>query len=413
MWIWALLCPFMIFTALYLPHLMFEPQSPYYLYTVWAGTMGTAMTLPAAISTGTTLLGSALASLGRWWSRPSQLVAGRRTAVHAGPTARMITGITVGIFLFLQAVAWQSIFSDQSIGAQEDLRRIGRGTVSIEEGPEMGTPEQAGRFIDALPEHSVALAYTSFDDEETGKAVGIVRGTCADLGSLGLPCEEKPVKVGQGKAPLCLDTLVFGWGDKAEAAMGELRVQRADKVEDVVTTEDFDTAPSLYISDERGRQLDLPSLKETAFDLLPRGAELRLVGGDTEYSAALRDQSQWAVLFGIIAVTVMAAAAALSGGAEFVRHGRALAPLTVLTGGFRVFRAGAAWSVSLPLCLAVVCSIAVGTWLAKPFDRAEFISPGLLTTILAITVVVSAVMSLWAGQVAVRQAKRWRPSGAD
>lgn len=133
-----------------------------------------------------------------------------------------------------------------------------------------------------------------------------------------------------------------------------------------------------------------------------------LIGGTPN-----RDQARWSVLFGGLGIAVLAAAAGLAGMAEFLRHGRALAPLSVLTGGHRVFRTSAAWSVFLPLGLAGVLGAAVGVLLAGPVVHAGAppISATTLTGCAVVVIALGLVMWVWAASTAVRQAVAWRPGG--
>ncbi|ADD44757.1 hypothetical protein Snas_5122 [Stackebrandtia nassauensis DSM 44728] len=419
-WGWAALCPIMIFTAVFLPDLVFAPGTPRYVYCGWLGTVGTALTLPAIVAAGTIVSGRVLAKLGRARRNAGQLVAGRRTAVHSPATGRMVAGITIGVFLFLQAVGWQSIFASQSLFAEQRQELLGRGAVQIEsESAELGGRADIEGFLDRLSPHSRPIAVTRRDGDGDEEFV-TVHGSCGDLRSTGLKCQDgASVEFADAKRmDQWLSDVAFGAVhgldhiDEGEP-MPVMTVDVTDRLVDIVASQTGGYSPELLIFDERGHDIDVPTMKQTAYRYLPSGAEIELTTGDTGYSAALRDQSRWVFLFGVIAVAIMAAAAALSGAAEFLRHGKSLAPLTVLTGRFTVFRTGAAWVVSLPLCLGIGASLAVGVWLAKPLDFAGFISPGLVATIVIVTLVLSAAMSLWAGQVAVRQARRWRPSGAD
>ncbi|QIP85479.1 hypothetical protein GLX30_17185 [Streptomyces sp. Tu 2975] len=112
-------------------------------------------------------------------------------------------------------------------------------------------------------------------------------------------------------------------------------------------------------------------------------------------------------------IAVLAVTAGLSAMAEFLRHGRALAPLSVLTGGLRVFRTSAAWSVLTPLALAGLVGSVVAAGLATPVnaDGESYITRELLWSAAGIVLIVSILMWLWAATVAVRQARAWRPRG--
>ncbi|ADD44758.1 hypothetical protein Snas_5123 [Stackebrandtia nassauensis DSM 44728] len=420
LWLWALLCPVCVATAVYFSEVLFPPRTPPSILVKFASIAGTAVTLPAVIASATILVGWSLARVGLRRRRPAPLVAGRRIANHFGPTARLIAGLTVGIFVFLQAVAWQGNSAKASIATERASQEIGHSAVHIEnEASELGTEKQIQDFLDRLPTHVASLALTTAETED-GDDLKVIHGECRDIRSAGLACRDgvmKDVAAISGLEPW-LRTAIYGYVSEEELTGGgmdgffsPLESDVDSNSAKVMASENGDSSPKLLLFDTRGRELDVPELKRVAYQALPEGASIDLVGETV--GAAERDQSNWSLLLGIVAVSIAAAASALSAVAEFLRHGRALAPLTVLTGGYRIFRVNAIWMVSLAMCLATVVSLAVGTWLAKPFDQGGFVSPGLVSTVLVTTLALSGAMSVWAGQIAVRQARQWRPSGLD
>ncbi|CQR59615.1 Hypothetical Protein Snas [Streptomyces leeuwenhoekii] len=116
-----------------------------------------------------------------------------------------------------------------------------------------------------------------------------------------------------------------------------------------------------------GGALSVPALKELSFEVFPRGARVGAPGEDQMIAGIPnRDQGRWSTLLGVLGIAVLTVTAGLSGMAEFLRHGRALAPLSVLTGGLRVFRTSAAWSVLAPLALAGIAGSVIAAGLAAP-----------------------------------------------
>ncbi|MFE0738749.1 hypothetical protein [Streptomyces sp. NPDC058855] len=112
-------------------------------------------------------------------------------------------------------------------------------------------------------------------------------------------------------------------------------------------------------------------------------------------------------------ITVLALTTGLAALAEFLRQGRALAPLSVLTGGLRVFRTSAAWSVLAPLAVAGAAGTAVAAALAAPVAAhgESSVTGELIAATIGVVFVVGAFLWVWASRVAVRQARRWRPGG--
>lgn len=97
--------------------------------------------------------------------------------------------------------------------------------------------------------------------------------------------------------------------------------------------------------------------------------------------------------------------------AEFLRQGRALTSLSVLTGGLRVFRTSAAWTVLAPLALAGTAGTAVAAALAAPVTVSgkSYITGGLLLSTTGVVLLI--LLWLWASHIAIRQTQSWRPSG--
>ncbi|MFD5936822.1 hypothetical protein [Streptomyces sp. NPDC060333] len=100
---------------------------------------------------------------------------------------------------------------------------------------------------------------------------------------------------------------------------------------------------------------------------------------------------------------------------EFLRNGRALAPVAGLAGNHRVHWSTAAVGILAPLTLAGVAGCTIGVWLAFPKTSggASYITGGLLAGCAAAVTVVGLVAWVWGAAVSVRQAARWRPRGGE
>lgn len=172
-------------------------------------------------------------------------------------------------------------------------------------------------------------------------------------------------------------------------------------------------APLVFVRRD-GHAVPVAAVKRLSHEVLPRGARAGAPGED-ELTAGIpnRDQGRWSTLLGLIGVAVLAVTAGLGAMAEFLRHGRALAPLSVLTGGLRVFRTSAAWSVFMPLLLAGLAGSAAAAGLADPVSATDdaFLTRALTTWAASTVLAIGILMWIWASAVAVRQARRWRPRG--
>lgn len=405
----AALCPFMILLAMQGPHLV-SSQSVARTLVIWAGVAGTVATLPAAVAVLTAAAGRILTRQGRRHGLPGTLVAGRRTAAHPGATARMVTGVTVALILLMQAVAWQGLFGSQSAQAQQSMDRVGRSLVTV--GARGTVPPAALRdFLGRVPDTDVVLLAPPADPTDFDAPMTL-HGSCDALANLRLPCPAATAATVDGvpKDPRLQELI-------RETPHGRLvlEVRRADAEAIAAAASAASEEPlALAVLTRGGKALSVPALKKLTFDTLPRGAQVS-TPGESDFTAGIpnRDQGRWSSLFGVIGITVLAVTAGLSGMAEFLRHGRALAPLSVLTGGLRVFRTSSAWSVLAPLTVTGIVGSLVASGLAAPVSAGgeSYIPLELRWSAMGVVVCVSILMWRWAATVAVRQARAWRPRG--
>ncbi|MFI8511342.1 ABC transporter permease [Streptomyces sp. NPDC085460] len=399
---WAVLCPVLLLVAVRGPDL-FEPGSAPYLMVNWAAAAGTLATLPAAVAVVTGHLGRQMARAGRRLGSPGLLVAGQRAATHPGPVARMTAGVVVALGLLIQVVAWQGQFGQATREAQATVQRIGSSALVLQPGKGSTAPQMT-RFLEALPPDVEAVALLTSPEEDSLT----VLGSCPSLTALSLPCSTAPSRLrGVPEDPRMAELVGwYGVGRKTTVL-----VRQADPVDSATGAD----AISHTVLVSLGRQ-DIPAndAKRLAYEAFPRGAEVHPIGGEWLVSSQVNtDQGRWIALFGLFGIMVLAGAAAITGTAEFLRNGRALAPLSVLSGNRRVYGVTAAWSLLVPLALAGLAGITVGTWLAFPktTDGASYISGGLLVACAAVVAALGVVAWGWATTVSARQAADWRPRG--
>ncbi|MFE1908380.1 ABC transporter permease [Streptomyces gardneri] len=402
----AVLCPLAILLAVYGPEFAPDPVSR--MLASWTGIAGTVLTLPAALATVTAKAGGLLTRRARVHDLPGTLVAGRRTSTYPGATARLVTGVTVALIVFMQAVAWQGIFGSQADEARRGLGTLDRSVVAVGVRGEVSASAVAG-FLDRVPE-TEAVLLTSRGGH--GKRDVTLSGDCAALTALRLPCPAHETRLdgfpeGSGLAGL------FRWTSFSDAPV---LVRRADArtLAERAAALDADGASALALVRPDGQPPSVPALKRLSYEVFPRGAAVEAPGDDELVPGAPnRDQGWWSALFGLVGIAVLAMAAGLGAMAEFLRQGRALAPLSVLTGGVRVFRTTAAWAVLAPLALSATVGTAVAAVLAAPITAGDesFITGGLILSATAVVLAVGVLLWAWASRVAVRQARAWRPGG--
>ncbi|MEU3429394.1 ABC transporter permease [Streptomyces gardneri] len=398
---WAVACPVLLLMAVRGPDL-FSPGTTGHVMTNWVGAAGTLATLPAAIAVVTGALGKQLAGLGRRFGRPGLLIAGRRAATHPGPLARMTAGVVVAIGLLLQAAAWQGHIGAGAIAAQATVDRIGSSALVIS--PRAATTSQVTAFFRSLPGDTAVLSLTA--NPEVNRLT--IRGQCPALQILKLACSPKPSTLEGPPADPRLREL-FGWNSGSQG--GVVRVEQTDPVTSLNDGRGFTQTVLVSRSSE---DLSVPQIKRQAYRTFPMGAGVDTIGGEWLTGSKVNQlQGNWLTLFGLAGIALLAAASGFAGLAEFLRNGRALAPVTTLAGNRRVYWSTAAHSILVPLALAGLVGSVVGAWLAYPTTEsgASYISDDLLVACIGASVLIGAAGWAWGALVSIRQASTWRPRG--
>ncbi|WLQ44036.1 ABC transporter permease [Streptomyces laculatispora] len=375
----------------------------------WAGIAGTMLTLPAAMAVASAAAGRVLSRWGQSHGLAGTLVAGRRTNTYPGNTARLVTGITVALIVFLQAVAWQGLFGAQSADAQRTLDRIGRSVLTVGARGKVSDAEMT-KFLNRRPHNTEALLLAGPADGSDGNGPMRLYGDCPALSALHLQCPKLAARLDGAPQDPRLQELIRWTPHNALVTDIHRTDLRALAHRAAASTEEA----SVVLVRRDGSAVPVAAVKQLSHEVFPRGARAGAPGED-ELTAGVpnRDQGRWSTLFGLIGVAVLTVTAGLSGMGEFLRHGRALAPLSVLTGGLRVFRTSAAWSVFMPLLLAGLAGSVVAASLADPVSDTDeaFLTRDLTTWTASTVVAIGVLMWVWASTVAVRQARRWRPRG--
>ncbi|MFI9173440.1 ABC transporter permease [Streptomyces lincolnensis] len=402
----AILCPFMIFVAVRGPSFVGSDSAPR-MITSWIGIVGTVLTLPAAIGVGAAALGRLLEQKARTGGRAGMLIATRRANAHPGSNVRLVAGMAVALIVFMQTVAWQALFGAQSADIQTALGRMDRSIVEIGPKGTVSTGEM-NSFLSQLSGSEVLLLTNPV--EGSGGAIHL-EGSCSALRVVHLDCPEMSGRLNGMPQDRRLQELIK-WNSRGGSYLEVTRTDRTTLAKHaVVRGEDA----VLTVVADAGTSLSAPDLKELSYQSLPRGAQIR-APGEEWLTAGMpnRDQGRWIRFLGTVGIAVLALAAGLSAMAEFLRQGRSLAPLTMLTGRYAVYASSAGWSVMVPLVLAGIGGSVVGVWLARPISRpgsTSYIPVSLWVSTVAVVGAVALVMWLWSSSVAVRHARGWRPRG--
>ncbi|WP_331446648.1 ABC transporter permease [Streptomyces xanthochromogenes] len=399
---WAIACPVFLLIAVRGPD-FFAAGTPANVLINWVGAAATLITLPAAIAVLTAQLGRLMSAMGRRFGRPGLLVAGQRVAAHPGPTARMTAAVVVSLGLLIQVVAWQGLFGDTARAAQATVDRIGSSALLMQ--PGTATPQQMDAFVRRLPPTEQAVQLIS----SGGQPTATLQGTCRGLTALQLPCGRQPTKLsGVPKDPRVRE--IIDWSASGSTAVV---VRELPQPADSAPSDPEGVPPTILVSVD-GHDLHESALKQLAYEVLPKGAAINTPGGEWLVAGQLkRSQGLWITFFGFIGILVLAGASVISGTAEFLRNGRALAPISVLSGNRRVYWSAAAWGLFVPFVLSGSAGCLVGTWLAFPktADGSSFISGAFLAACALGVSVMGLLAWGWGANVAARQANAWRPQG--
>lgn len=400
---WAVLCPVFLLIAVRGPD-FFAAGTPANVLVNWVGAAATLITLPAAIAVLTAQFGRLMSNTGRRFGLPGLLVAGQRVAAHPGPVARMTAAVVVSLGLLIQVVAWQGLFGETARAAQATVDRIGSSALMVQPGT-TATPQQMDTFVRRLPptEQAVQLIRIS------GQPTVTLQGTCQGLTALQLPCSRQPTTLsGVPKDPRVREII-----DWSASGSNTVIVRELPQPAGATTADTAGVPPTILVSVD-GHDLSVPALKQLAYQVFPKGAAINTAGGEWLLAGQLkRSQGLWITVFGFIGILVLAGASVISGTAEFLRNGRALAPISVLSGNRRIYWTTATWSLLIPFVLAGSAGCLVGTWLAYPktADGASFISGSFLAACALGVSVMGLLACGWGANVAARQAVAWRPRG--
>ncbi|MFC7217357.1 hypothetical protein ACFQLX_04100 [Streptomyces polyrhachis] len=372
--------------------------------TVWIvpcyalGAVVTLATLPGVIGAVVGRLGPVLARIGWRTGQPGALLAGRRMGAAPRAVTRLVAAMVIAIGLAAQAQVWAGYITDS--GAQEVAaqQRVGSTVLRV---AATATAARMNGFEAALPAgvHALELRRPSSDGSLE------LTGSCAGLGELGLSCTAEgaalPARTGDQRLHEVLRMVgVAPGGQDRVIARRTPSEQPAKKRE-----------RRLIVVREGGGDLSVPAIRQIARHELGMTPSVRLLN-EVAGTGPLVTATTWLRLLSMVGVAVVAVAATAAAMGEFLRFGRELAPVAVLTANRRVFRTAALWSLLFPAVLAALGGVLVSWWLAAPILSIAVTSPGALAPITVGALLCAGIMTIWGGYTAIRIAERWRP-GAE
>ncbi|KOX13347.1 hypothetical protein ADK67_44265 [Saccharothrix sp. NRRL B-16348] len=383
---------------------LFSPFELTHVLVAYAGLVGAVLTMPTAIGVGVGALGRALARVGHERGRPALLTSGRRMAHRPDAIARQVLGVCACIFFLLFALTMQGNFAATAEKSDGFVEEHGHSFVDVHpRGP--ATVEAVDAFVAAIPDGVEVVAYTVTRTNRTTQIH--VTGDCAVLASLTLPCaaEQRAVRV-----------------DPAEAAFAAWLLSAGSGRAPTLTASPG--TPSSGLADGRISLLAFtpdggdiaPGVLNNAGVAFPFGVATSVPGESWHVGAAPPlEQSNWIAVIGGYGLAVLILATGLGLAGEFLRFGRAIAPVSVLTGNRRIYWRASALVSLLPLTAAVAGGLVVGDFVVSPLARTELdlVTPTFVAVCCAAALVAGLVVWSWSAAAAIGSADRWRPGRGD
>ncbi|RFU82744.1 hypothetical protein DY218_31290 [Streptomyces triticagri] len=389
--LWVFL-PALLFTARIAD--LAPPELTVPLYA--AGCLVTLAALPAIVGMAVGALGPLLARIGRRLGNPGLLVSGRRMAAGPRAVTRLIAALVIAIALAVQAQVWAGAMTEAGQAAKDSRDRVGTSVLRIQP---YASKERLRAFEEALPSgvHALAAAVSAKDGARVA-----VAGRCPALREVGLSCGTREAPASRVSADRRLRE-AFGYSGKLAVTAERGGLGRLP--------EESGNLRSLLVVGTDGAQLSMTEVSRIAHRELDMAATVQQVNNYGSVGR-LDIAVDWLRLMSLLGVGVIALAAGTGALAEFLRFGRDLAPVTVLSAGQGVFRAAAVWSLLLPAVLASFAGVLVSWWLSASVRSVAETDPWSMAPTTVGALVCSGGLAVWGMVTAVREAERWRPSGA-
>ncbi|MEJ1202735.1 MULTISPECIES: hypothetical protein [unclassified Streptomyces] len=370
------------------------------------GVAGVLATLPSVIAVLTGWFGGQLARAGSKLGRPGMLVAGRRMASQTRVTARFVAAVIIMIGLVAQAQLWTGLLGENAANAMNTRDRIGTSLLTVS--PYSEDRERMQDFVAALPPDAQLLAAQqtapSGNDDETLT----LTGSCAALAAVKLPCSRtESVSDGKPRDVRISEMLRWTGGGTDSQVLAQQGSVGGVKVTD-------DDVLSLLVVSRSGDDLSVPKLKETARTYLGVRANVEPLGNSWLLGAKdLAASGSWVRLLGLIGACLTVIAIGFTALAEFLRFGREVAPLSVLTGGNGIFGSILTWSLLAPALVAAALGSVISLWLTTPITVGgrQPVPDSLYLLLTVATSVCAVLLCLWGWRSAARAAASWRPVG--
>lgn len=362
-----------------------------------AGSVITIALLPGVAGAVVSAAGPVLARFGAARGRVGMLVAGRRLAVGARPVARLVAAVVVAVGLAAQGQIAISLFTDMSDRVHAVEEHLGTSVLRVSTTLSTDTADVAS-FQRDLGTGVHALAVTR--DSRSGRTDLVA--SCPVWRDLGVECPSA------GPAQLRTRHAGLARAVQLERSVGARLYARTGDVTETVRRGD---EAALVVLAADGRQLALSRVHQAANAHVAMATTVQVFamagtfGGSGEGIAAQR----WLELLSVAGVLVIVVVAGIGSVAQFVRTGRELGPVSVLSGSGRVYYAVSVWSLLAPTAFAVCAAVAVTWYVTTPLmaDSADRLST--LSAVGGAGLACAAVMAWWGARTASAAGLVWRP----
>ncbi|WEH33501.1 permease [Streptomyces sp. AM 4-1-1] len=348
--------------------------------------------LPSVIAMVSVANGRRIAASGYRKGNPGRLIAGRWTASHPGVLVRLSVVFIIGIGLISHLQVWNSRLGDSAAAAQELTRRVGDTLYLVHSST---LPPTAVKDLSrSLPKGAHLLAATAHPEGDRPR-IDLV-ASCRDLSALRLPCPTSAQRITTRDPRLEELGRPYHGNLTVRATSGDLDTPHAD-------------GSLIVTADEPGHRAQI---EKAAYAVHP-GINVDTPGESWVIGAREKNSlNNWLFFFGGLGLTLLLIAGLISAAAEFVRIRAGLAPLSVLTGNDRVFRAIALWYLTVPLLIATAAATLITDWHSLFFvislREGKFSWPVLATASAGFALAAVAIGVL-AARSARRAAPSWRP----
>lgn len=322
-------------------------------------------------------------------------------AHHPEAIARQVFGVCACIVFLLFALTMQSNLAPNAEEADAFVEEHGYSLVEVHPRGAV-TPAQVDEFAAAVPEGVEVVAYTPSEGDSPQVRV---TGTCPALAELTLPCaaEQQAVRVDPTEEAFdaWLRSVVNGPALTVRSGAPSSAVVEGSVSLLAFTADGDDIAAGVL---------------NNAGVAFPYGAATNVPGESWSVGAVPPlEQSGWIALIGGFGLAVLILATGLGLAGEFLRFGRAIAALSVLTGNRRIYWRASALVSLVPLTAAVAGGFSVGYFTVRPLATSDMnlITPSVVGICCAAALVAGLVVWSWSATAAVGSADRWRPGRSD